>query len=429
MNTGPAAIRRRVLPHLRLDIGYGTERFPAPVARRLRAVNVAAWLGAVALAAFAVIQFLEPLPGLRKVALLNAVMAASAAAIPLLHRFGPAAAPLVLVATAYVYFFVIAALLGTGTGIYLYYLASMALVVLFFGTERRGFIIVFGVLAPVLAIAAEILLPHSTGVLPRAHLLGHFAGSVIGSCAILFAVVLFAIREVDQAEEAVTREYERSEALLLNILPADVARRLKTPGGSVLADRYEDASVLFADMEGFTGRADDTTPEELVRFLNRVFTDFDRLVTQHGLEKIKTSGDAYMVVSGVPTPRADHAAALADLALALRAVTTGLLDPHGRRVPVRIGMASGPIVAGVIGTNKFFYDVWGDTVNMASRMESTGVPGRIQVSPATRDRLRGAFALEPRGTVEVKGKGPVQTWFLLNRRPAPAGMAVAVSPA
>lgn len=186
----------------------------------------------------------------------------------------------------------------------------------------------------------------------------------------------------------------------------------------MIADRYDAASILFADMAGFTARASDIPAEDLVQFLNRVFTDFDRLVESHGLEKIKTTGDAYMVVSGVPAPRSDHAQALGQLALDLRDAAAGLLDPRGRSVSIRFGIASGPVVAGVVGIRKFFYDVWGwgDAVNVASRMEATGEPGKIQVSQDTYERLNREFLLENRGVTDVRGKGEMQTWFLIGRK-------------
>jgi adenylate cyclase len=158
------------------------------------------------------------------------------------------------------------------------------------------------------------------------------------------------------------------------------------------------------------------TPVDLVSFLNRVFTAFDQLVERHGLEKIKTTGDAYMVVSGVPTPRPDYVGALAQLALDLRDAANDLLDRQGRNAPIRIGIGIGPVAAGVIGTRKFFYDVWGDAVNVASRMESTGVIGKIQVSQDIYERLTGEFLLESRGVIDVKGKGEMQTWFLIGRK-------------
>jgi adenylate cyclase len=217
------------------------------------------------------------------------------------------------------------------------------------------------------------------------------------------------------AEDLLEQEHERSESLLTNILPPHIASRLKQRANAVIADAYPEASVLFADMAGFTARASDTAPEDLVRFLNGVYTKLDNLVERHGLEKIKTTGDAYMAVSGVPEALPDHAAALADLALDIQETLQGLVDPKGRAVPVRIGIASGPVVAGVIGTRKFFYDVWGDTVNTASRMESTGEIGKIQVAPATHALLADRFEFQERGVIEVRGKGPMKTWFLIGK--------------
>jgi adenylate cyclase len=213
------------------------------------------------------------------------------------------------------------------------------------------------------------------------------------------------------------REYARSESLLANILPASVAARLKSEPGSEIADAFPEASILFADMAGFTARASDTTPGELVRFLNSVFTRLDIIVERHGLEKIKTTGDSYRAVSGVPVARPDHASALAALALEIRDALAGLFDPRGRSVPIRIGIASGPVVAGIVGTHKYAYDVWGDTVNMASRMESTGEPGKIQVTPATYELLKDQFEFVAREPIEVRGKGYMRTWFLIGSKP------------
>ncbi|HEX2212288.1 MAG TPA: adenylate/guanylate cyclase domain-containing protein, partial [Mycobacterium sp.] len=221
---------------------------------------------------------------------------------------------------------------------------------------------------------------------------------------------------IRRAREAMESEYERSERLLANILPATIAERLKDPSRTVIADKYDDASILFADIAGYTERAAETPPAELVRFLDRLYTDLDALVDRHGLEKIKTSGDAYMVVSGVPLPREDHLEALAALALDITDAVADLKDAQGRAVPLRIGMAAGPVVAGVVGAKKFFYDVWGDAVNVASRMESTDIEGRIQVPEDVYLRLRHAFVLEERGFVEVKGKGPMHTWYLVGHR-------------
>lgn len=395
------------------SIRYGTERYPERVARRLRALNMTAWIATGVSTGFAVTQVLDPTPGLWKVAAVNVLAVPLCAAVPLLHRFGALAAPLALFLILYGGFFLIIALVGTGAGMQMYYLVGAALAVPFFGTERIGLGAVFAAISAVIVIGVHVLVPYDTGLEPPPMLFGSFIITVMVSCGTLFMIVYYAFHQAARAEATAQREYERSESLLANILPAAVADRLKRRADEVIADRYDDASILFADMAGFTARASDMAPDELVRFLNGIFSEFDRLVERHRLEKIKTTGDAYMVVSGVPAPRPDHAAALARLALDMRELAARLRDAAGGDVPIRLGIASGPVVAGVVGTRKFFYDVWGDTVNLAARMEATGIAGRIQVSPAAYERLRDDFVLEARGPIEVKGKGMVATWFLM----------------
>jgi adenylate cyclase len=209
------------------------------------------------------------------------------------------------------------------------------------------------------------------------------------------------------------RLYRQSEDLLRNILPDEVANRLKH-SQEMIADRYESASILFADVAGFTPMSAELTPEELINLLNEVFTSFDDLVVERGLEKIKTIGDAYMVAAGVPVARDDHALAICDLALAMQEHLESRTF-FGRRLQMRIGIASGPVMAGIIGRQKFSYDLWGDTVNMASRMENTGTPGRIQLTATTCELVRQRYHCEERGLVDVKGKGPTQTWYLVGR--------------
>jgi adenylate cyclase len=417
----------RFLPNIR----YGTERYPEKIARRLRALNVAAWLSAIVPAIFATIRFLDPRPELWTRGLVNASLAVALACLPLLHRFGPLVAPLAFVAVSFVFLFRTTYQVGTDGGSYLYYLSAVAISILIIGLERIVLAGAISVLAAALILALHLVAPDNTGLLSaNALFLGNFVTNVVTNTAILFAVVYYAVREIARAEATAEREHARSEALLANILPPRVAAELKArPGdrtGGEIAEAYPEASILFADMAGFTARAADTAPAELVRFLNGVFTRIDALVEKHGLEKIKTTGDAYMVVSGVPEPRRDHAEALADLALDMRDALAGLVDPKGRAVPVRIGLASGPVVAGVVGTRKFFYDVWGDAVNTAARMEQTGEAGKIQVAPETQARLTGNFVLEERGPIDVRGKGPMRTWFLAGRTAAATSLAAPV---
>ena len=242
---------------------------------------------------------------------------------------------------------------------------------------------------------------------------------VVSDLALLTAVLLLgeavrARRALDREHRLLLTEQERSEHLLLNVLPGPIADRLKQ-GEEVIADDFPEVTVLFADLVDFTRRSRETTPERVVQVLDDLFSALDTLAERYQLEKIKTVGDAYMVVGGLPEPRPDHAQAVADMALAVREEVARHLDPAGEPLAVRIGIDTGPVVAGVIGRRKFSYDLWGDTVNTASRMESSGVPGCIQVTERTYRRLRDGFRLERRGSIEVKGKGEMTTWFLVER--------------
>jgi class 3 adenylate cyclase len=223
-----------------------------------------------------------------------------------------------------------------------------------------------------------------------------------------------AFAALEQSLADLGREREKSERLLLNILPEKIAERLKN-GEATIAEHFPSATVLFADLAGFTGFSQRVDPQHLVGLLDEIFSAFDHLAGVHGVEKIKTIGDAYMAVAGVPVPRKDHADAMAGMALGMLEAFRGVIHDRGLALDVRIGMHSGPVVAGVIGRHKFIYDLWGDTVNLASRMESHGEPSRIHISQATRELLGPRFRCTDRGEVNVKGKGPMQTSFLLGR--------------
>ena len=210
------------------------------------------------------------------------------------------------------------------------------------------------------------------------------------------------------------REREKSERLLRSILPAPIAERLKN-GEATIAESFADVTVLFADLCGFTEFAEKADPRHVVGLLDDIFSSFDHLAHAHGVEKIKTIGDAYMAVAGAPVPRPDHAEAVAAMALGMQEAFRGVMRARGLALELRIGMHSGPVAAGVIGRQKFTYDLWGDTVNLASRMESHGEPSRIHVSPATRALLGDAFRFADRGEIAIKGRGSLTTSFLLGR--------------
>lgn len=219
-------------------------------------------------------------------------------------------------------------------------------------------------------------------------------------------------RQQLQAQHAqLEQEQEKTENLLLNILPRSVSQRLKA-GEKRIADAHAEVSVLFADLVGFTQLSKGLSAPDLVHILDQIFSRFDAIVGEIGVEKIKTIGDCYMLVGGVPEPRADHAVAVVQAGFAMLEAMQEINHQQGTQLQIRVGVNTGPVVAGVIGMHKFTYDLWGNTVNIASRMESTGTPGRIHVSPSTAQLLDQRFALEARGSVSVKGIGELETFFV-----------------
>jgi adenylate cyclase len=382
--------------------------------QRQRLLSVATAIGAIVTAGFGVMQLVFS-SGFGYIGFVNLGTAVLFAIIPLLYRLGELIAPLAFITVAYLSMTFLCWHFGTGIGVQFYFLIAGATALMIVGIERIGLAIAAATVGVSLIIALQFTVPHDTGAEPAWFITVGFIANAVAAGVLAVAVVWYGLRQIASAEAAMEQEYARSEALLANILPATIAERLKDRSHSVIADKYDDASILFADIAGYTELASDTAPEELVAFLDDLYTSLDTLVTRHGLEKVKTSGDAYMAVSGVPQPRPDHLEALADLALDIADTVAGLTDSRGRAVPLRIGLASGPVVAGVVGSQRFFYDVWGDAVNVASRMESTVAVGRIQVPQPAYERLRNRFVFEERGDVEVKGKGVMHTWYLVGR--------------
>ncbi|MBX3224868.1 MAG: hypothetical protein KF795_30410 [Labilithrix sp.] len=281
--------------------------------------------------------------------------------------------------------------------------------------------LVYTALTLVLYNVFDALLAHAEPMYRLSLNLTLFTLGAIGALAArqleLQARVAFVQRQVIREQmAALDAERHRSESLLLNVLPRRIAERLKNEPDTTIADRFESATVLFSDIVGFTELSARLVPDEIVRRLDEVFSRFDGIADLLELEKIKTIGDAYMVAGGVPARRSDHAAAVCEMALRMRDELAALAERMDEPVAVRIGIHTGPVVAGVIGKKKFIYDVWGDTVNTASRMESHGVPGAIQVSAATYEATRDAFEYETRGAISVKGKGEMTTYFLVGRR-------------
>ncbi len=239
--------------------------------------------------------------------------------------------------------------------------------------------------------------------------------NIAGAGSVAFTLLALFANQRDAALQALRAEQEKAEALLVNVLPNSIAERLKSATQSI-ADHFESASILFADVVDFTPLSRRLAPAEVVGILDQLFSHFDTLVERHGMEKIKTIGDCYMAASGVPDPSPHHArkAALVALEMQDAIATSAIAGRPG--LTLRIGINSGPVIAGVIGTKRFLYDLWGDAVNLASRMETNGTPGEIQITRATYELLKDEFVCTPRGTIEVKGKGPTDTWFLVGPR-------------
>jgi guanylate cyclase len=257
-----------------------------------------------------------------------------------------------------------------------------------------------------LLVISGFLQPHVSfsNNLPSGIVIFFFVLNLAGVGSLIFLMVFYFVGQKNLFQE-------KSETLLLNILPREIATILKNEPHTI-ADHFEGASILFADVVDFTPLSASMTPDELVELLNEVFSVFDSLVEKYELEKIKTIGDCYMVASGVPRPRKDHAQALINLALEMREHVRRH-EFQGCKLAFRMGVNSGPVVAGVIGTKKFIYDLWGDAVNTASRMESHGQEGVIQITRATYELIKDEFVCVPHGTVDVKGKGPMEVWYVM----------------
>lgn len=298
-------------------------------------------------------------------------------------------------------------------GNYLYY-GGLLLIPMFPPTIRVRFI--YSTIASWTIIAAYEIAAVRLADTPLLSLINNnfllITSTVIGMIT-SYLLELFARKNFIQ-QILLEKERDRSEGLLLNILPASIAHRLKQKPETI-ADGYAEATVLFADIAGFTRMAATRSPREVVDLLNGIFSEFDHLAEKHGVEKIKTIGDAYMAVAGLPVHSPDHAAAIVEFALDMQDAVARRVTDGRAPISLRIGINTGPVVAGVIGMKKFIYDVWGDTVNTASRMESNGIEGGIQVTEETFARLKHAYHMEERGTLKIKGKGEMRTYMLTGR--------------
>lgn len=295
--------------------------------------------------------------------------------------------------------------------------AVLAVPALIFSRVEKRPLIVASALALISVVAAQVIEMQTTPIIPLTEMEMQLnRGAAVFVACLVGAFVVYLHVTAEEAKEALATEKERSDNLLLNILPPQIAERLKA-GETVIADDHDLATILFADIVGFTRLSSERSARNIVELLNLIFVGFDKIAMRHGLEKIKTIGDGYMAACGVPERTDDHCASTARAALAMIDLIRKISRDSGTEIGVRIGIHSGPVVAGVIGTHKFSYDLWGDAVNTASRMESASQNMRITVSQQTYELLKSEFDFEARGEIDMKGKGKLPCYFLLGERP------------
>lgn len=390
----------------------GTERAPATEARYVIVTNRLA-LFFMATNAFYLVAAIPWLPATAPLVLIQLVITALWPLVLLLNARGWywVARSSLLLATAQLV--VVSLLLGPAAGVH-YFLLPAAGVPFVQIPPRHRFVACLLALVP----AGVFVVLHSWLITqPPLMAVGSSFETVIrylvttGLAVFGVGISLHHYDAVSAAEAKADDEYRRSENLLRNVLPDAIAQRLKSHPGTI-ADRFDQVTVLFADLVNFTTLSQAMPATQLVALLDEVFSEFDRLADRLGLEKIKTIGDAYMLAAGIPSARPDHVGAVCTMALEMQRVLTERFQQRYPELQLRIGVHTGPVVAGVIGKRKFIYDLWGDTVNTASRMESHGVPGRVQVTADVRARLDSRFVCEPRGEIEVKGKGKMEVFLL-----------------
>lgn len=393
----------------------GTAGYPRDVRRRLTIVNVMAIMIAVSSASYAGVFAFYGVDDYWPLIATNLALVAVVLLAPLAHRLSDVAAALIICAAEYVALFFFVRELGHDSGIQVNYIIAAAVAFCVYGMNRLRLVLVVLAIGLALHLATWFLYPPENAQIAADPSL--IANLYVSSAATTFCIIALI---VGYAFTMADRARAEADSLLANILPEAIAERLKARPGERVADAVDDASVLFTDLVGFTALAQELGAARTVTILDQIVTEFDRLAAAHGVEKIKTIGDGYMAVAGVSQPQHDHVLRLARMALRLPDLVARLSETHGVSLRIRIGIAGGPVMAGVIGADKFSYDVWGETVNLASRLESHGRPGEIQVSGPVQEALRHGFVLEPRGVIEVKGVGQIETWFLKEERGANA---------
>lgn len=392
----------------------GTEGYPPDVQRRLVVMNLVAYLIALTTAGYAIQNTFMDFETFAPVIYLNTALFFTALTVPYSHRFSDLAGGLIIIVSEYIGLFLFTAYLGHESGLHLQYFIGTAATFVVFGVERMRLVLSTVVLAIALHVLAWNLFPgHKAWIdAPDKVLWDLYMQASITTGVLIAATVYYAFSLAESAKA-------ETDALLRNILPDSVVERLKENPGDAIADSHDHAAILFTDISGFVALARSLGPQKTVELLNEIVTEFDRLAAFHGVEKIKTIGDAYMAAAGVPDPVPDPTSRLARLAIDMQRVVERVRREKSIDLSMRVGLAAGPVMAGVIGTHKFTYDVWGDTVNLAARLENKSQPNRVLVCPACREYLEPEFQLEPHGVIDIKGVGDCETWFIVEDTDAP----------
>lgn len=399
------------MPALRQAFTYlaelGTEGYPTDTRRGLKILNLIAYLIAITTFIYAIQHTFLDYEKYKPVIWINIGLVFTAIAVPFSHRFSEIAGGLIIVISEFIALYAFAYYLGRSAGVQLQYFIGAAAPFVVFGLKRRWLTI------PVVLAALGLHLFswfHTSDTYAQIHADPEVINSIYVQAAITtFALIAASVYYAFTLTEAAKSQVDK---LLRNILPDTIVERLKTKPDDTIADNFHEASILFADITGFVALARKLGAEKTVSTLNDIVTAFDALSTKHGVEKIKTIGDAYMAAAGVPEPVPDHTERLARFAVDMQDYLKELRARTGLELNMRIGMASGSIMAGIIGKQKFSYDIWGDAVNLAARLEGLSEPGKILICPSCRDKLSDAFEFESKGMVHVKGVGEQEAWFI-----------------
>lgn len=404
------------MPALRRGFTYlselGTEGYPTDVKRGLKILNLIAYLIAITTLIYAIQHSFLDYEKYKPVIWINICLVFTAIAVPFSHRVSEIAGGLIIVISEFIALYAFTYYLGRSAGVQLQYFIGAAAPFVVFGLRRKWLTI-----PVVLAAVVMHLFSWFDGHDTYAEI--HADPEVINSIYVQAAITTFALIAASVYYSFTLTEAAKAQVdrLLRNILPDTIVERLKSKPDDTIADNFKEASILFADITGFVALARRLGAEKTVATLNDIVTAFDALSTKHGVEKIKTIGDAYMAAAGVPETVPDHTERLARLAVDMQAYLTEMRAKTGLDLNMRIGMASGPIMAGIIGKRKFSYDIWGDAVNLAARLEGLSEPGKILICPNCRDNLSDAFQFESKGMVQVKGVGEQEAWFITPANP------------